>query len=397
MFYKHCSPKPSDVIERPARVRLRLGLRAYLVWMFCLLGVLHANQAIAQSRMLRTTAGSFTSRGKHCLDEQKRKLMLEHFMGGSINPLGIENQLVLTYCIPFIEKPGILFDYTKLEFGLANYISPTHIHVGPTVRFAPLSFLILRAELTGFYIWPIPLQGAGFIMTQGYEDFKRETVSPKLGEATDMSGVRVALGATLQGSIPLGKWVDILFANGLTGEFWRVSNGDDVRYPSKFFYAAKLDAVINGAGDWALLNNAALLVSIKPSKNHAIRLGVSDSLVYIAGNNYKGNIVAGLLAWSVNNLHDLAKSFAFFLRVGTFTHHAFRVGSGITLAGGLDITYELMSTPTRRAIEEQEAPPPPDAATSATTTLPTPTQTEMPKASPTPPSDAAAPAAEGPK
>jgi hypothetical protein len=34
------------------------------------------------------------SRGKHCLDEQKRKLMLEHFMGGSINPLGIENQLV---------------------------------------------------------------------------------------------------------------------------------------------------------------------------------------------------------------------------------------------------------------------------------------------------------------
>jgi hypothetical protein len=121
---------------------------------------------------------------------------------------------------------------------------------GPTVRFAPLSFLILRAELTGFYIWPIPLQGAGFIMTQGYEDFKRETVSPKLGEATDMSGVRVALGATLQGSIPLGKWVDILFANGLTGEFWRVANGDDVRYPSKFFYAAKLDAVINGS--WGL-------------------------------------------------------------------------------------------------------------------------------------------------
>ena len=174
---------------------------------------------------MRATAGSIGSRGKHCLDEQKNKLLLEHFMGGSINPLGIENQLVLTYCTPFIEKPGILFDFTKLEFGLANYISPTHIHVGPTVRFAPLSFLILRAELTGFYIWPIPLQGAGFIMTKGYDDFNKETVSPKLGEATDMSGLRIALGVTLQGALPLGRYVDVLIVNGLTGEFWRVANG----------------------------------------------------------------------------------------------------------------------------------------------------------------------------
>lgn len=353
---------------------------------------------------MRTTAGSIGSRGKHCLDEQKNKLLLEHFMGGSINPLGIENQFVLTYCTPFIEKPGILFDYSKLEFGLANYISPTHVHIGPTVRFAPLSFLILRAELTGFYIWPIPLQGAGFIMTKGYDDFNKETVSPKLGEATDMSGLRIALGVTLQGALPLGRFVDILIVNGLTGEFWRVANGDNTRYPSKFFYAAKLDAVIDGSGDWSLLNNAALLVSIKPNKNHSIRLGVTDSLVYVPGSGYKGNIVAGIFAWSVNNLRDLAKSFAFFLRVGTFTDHAFRVGSGITLAGGLDITYELISKPTRRAIEEQQQQPPADAATAATTTLeeakPAPAETPSDGAkatSPATPTDAAAPTAEGSK
>lgn len=353
---------------------------------------------------MRATAGSIGSRGKHCLDEQKNKLLLEHFMGGSINPLGIENQLVLTYCTPFIEKPGILFDFTKLEFGLANYISPTNIHVGPTVRFAPLSFLILRAELTGFYIWPIPLQGAGFIMTKGYDDFNKETVSPKLGEATDMSGLRIALGVTLQGALPLGRYVDVLIVNGLTGEFWRVANGDNTRYPSKFFYAAKLDAVINGSGDWSLLNNAALLVSIKPHRNHAIRLGVTDSLVYVPGSGYKGNIVAGILSWSVNNLRDLAKSFAFFLRVGAFTDHAFRVGSGITLAGGLDITYELISKPTRRAIEEQQNEPPTDAATSATTTLgetkpdaQTTPAPDSPAASPAVKTDAAAPTAEGSK
>ena len=336
---------------------------------------------------MRATAGSIGSRGKHCLDEQKNKLLLEHFMGGSINPLGIENQLVLTYCTPFIEKPGILFDYSKLEFGLANYISPTHVHVGPTVRFAPLSFLILRAEMTGFYIWPIPLQGAGYIETQSYDDFKRETVSPALGVAKDMYGLRTALGVTLQGALPLGKWVDILIVNGLTGEFWRVANGD---FASPFWYVAKLDGIMNGRGDWALVNNTALIVSIKPHKNHAIRVGVTDNLLYIPGSGYKGNIAAGILAWSVSNLRDLAKSFAFFMRVGTFTHHAFR--TGITLAAGLDITYELSSTPTRQAIEEQAAQPA-DAATSATTTLPADAAAAPSPATNAPASDAASPTA----
>ncbi|HND11354.1 MAG TPA: hypothetical protein PLY80_13010 [Pseudomonadota bacterium] len=354
-----------------------------------------ASQAVAQTKTLRATAGPFGTRGKHCNDEQKRKLMLEHFMGGSINPLGIENQLILTYCLPFVEKPGILWDYTKLEFGLANYISPTHFHIGPTVRFAPLSFLILRAELTGFYIWPIPLQGAGYIEVQGYDDFKAETVKPALGVAKDMFGLRTALGVTLQGALPLGKWVDILIVNGLTGEFWRAANGD---FASPFWYIAKLDGIMDGRGDWALVNNAALIVSIKPHKNHAIRIGATDNLLYIPGSGYKGNIAAGILAWSVSNLRDLAKSFAFFMRVGTFTHHAFR--SGITLAAGLDVTYELSSTPTRRAEEEQQAAPT-DAATSATTTLSetpaAPAAQQSPTASPAPADATTTPAPEGQK
>lgn len=320
----------------------------------CLLALVCPHGLQAQTRTLRATAGPPGSRGKHCLDEQKRKLLLEHFMGGSINPLGIENQLILTYCMPFLEKPGLLFDYTKLEFGLANYISPTHLHVGPTVKFAPLSFLILRAELTAFYIWPIPLQGAGYIQTKDYSDFNPDTVRPKIGEATDIYGLRTALGVTLQGAVPLGKRVEILLVNGLTGEFWKVANGDR---PSPFWYVAKLDGIMNGSGDWALINNAALLLSIKASQNHAVRIGVSDSLLYIPQSGYTGNIAAGLVAWSVQNLRNLAKSFAFFVRVGSFTHHAFR--SGITLAAGLDITYELTSSPTRRATletEQQAAP-----------------------------------------
>ena len=393
MFYYPSCPKPPGVRRCRLGGQLSDGLRAFLFLALCALVALSSGPARAQTRMFRPSAATVGTNGKHCLDEQKRKLMLEHFMGGSINPLGIENQLILTYCIPFMEKPGILFDYSKFEFGIANYISPTHFHLGPTLKFAPLSFLILRAEVTGFYIWPIPLQGAGYIETKGYSDFDRSTVSPALGVAKDMYGIRTVLGVTLQGSLPLGKWVDLLIVNGLSGEYWKVANGD---FASKFWYVAKLDGIMDGTGDWALINNAALLFSIKPHRNHAIRVGVTDNLLYIPGSAYIGNIAAGLLAWSVNNLQDLAKSFAFFLRVGTFTNHAFR--SGITLAGGLDITYELSSKPTRRVIEEQAAPPP-DAASATTTTLPT--DPAAPAGTPatdaTSPGTTAAPTAEGQK
>ncbi|HMU41595.1 MAG TPA: hypothetical protein PKE31_21485 [Pseudomonadota bacterium] len=364
--------------------RPRFGCLRAFSGLLCLLLTFASSAGFAQTRTLRATAGPVGSRGKHCIDEQKRKLLLEHFMGGSINPLGIENQLILTYCMPFLEKPGLLYDFTKFEFGLANYISPTHLHAGPTVKFAPLSFLILRAELTGFYIWPIPLQGAGYIETQGYNDFNPDTVKPPLGVAKDIFGLRTALGVTLQGAIPLGKRADLLIVNGLTGEYWKVANS---HFTSPFWYVAKLDGIMNGQGDWALINNAALLVSIKASANHAIRFGVADQLLYIPGSGYKGNIAAGLLAWSVSNLRDLAKSFAFFLRVGSFTHHAFR--SGLTLAAGLDITYELTSKPTRRLLEQQEA----EAASPVGGPDPAANSPPPPESSPAPDSSTAPPPA----
>ena len=92
-------------------------------------------------------------------------------------------------------------------------------------------------------------------------------------------------------------------------------------------FGQRLDRTLARLKTWMEANNAALLVSIKPHRNHAIRLGVTDSLVYVPGSGYKGNIVAGILSRSVNNLRDLAKSFAFFLRVGAFTDHAFRKGA----------------------------------------------------------------------
>lgn len=373
----------------------------------------------SQTRSWGATWGPSGGQGKHCLDEQKRKLMLEHVISGAHNPLGFENQFILTYCIPLTEKPSILFDPTKIELGLANYISPSSFHIGPTIRLVPLSFVTLRAEVTAFYIWPVPMQGAGYIETTNYQNFKEATANPPPGPAMDMYGIRAALGVTLQGSLPLGSKVEISLINGLTGEYWRAANDGRTR---KFWYVARLDGIMHGRGDWALVNNVALLVSIKPHPNHAIRIGFTDSLLYIKGSDaygftlpttnpdgscplsvcrtglfgkYVANITAGVLAWSVIKLNNRAKHLDLFLRVGAFTRHAVR--SGVTLAAGLGITYELSSTPTRDAIEASE-PPPPDAAIPATTTMtPTlPSATTNPAPAPTSEPPKPAPTAEEP-
>lgn len=369
-----------------------------MAFALALVALLAPGRAAAQKLSPKPGLGASLVRGgKHCLDEQQTKLMLNHYTAGSINPLGIETQFRLSLCKPLIEKPGILWSFSRIDHGLVTFISPTHIHVGPSLHVAPLSFLVLRAEVTGFYIWPIPLQGAGFneVIAEkkdpnmrgcfldkdrpidpsdkqagadpsnpycDYNPQKGETPvnafhndllnRPANGYRASQStyGVRAALGVTLQGAIPLGQRADLLFANGFTAEYWRVASDG-------YYFLARRDVMMLGSGDWVLANTAALLVSIKVHPNAALRIGATDDLVYTPNFGYTGNVAAGLVAIQVNNLRNLAKQFAFFLRIGGFTKHAFR---GIetapwTLAGGFDITYELWKRPTKKALEQEAA------------------------------------------
>ena len=108
----------------------------------------------------------------------------------------------------------------------------------------------------------------------------------------------------------------------------------------------------------------------------ALRIGATDDLVYTPANGYLGNVAAGLISYGVSNLRNLAKSFALFVRLGTFTHGFRHVGpnplnhanpiqppGAVTIAIGLDVTYELAKRKTRRAADKDlQAPPPPPAA-----------------------------------
>lgn len=359
------------------RATLRLSLGPVLITTLALLGSLRS-PAIAQRLATRVAASSPAPfRGSHCLGESKQKVLLEHYLAGSINPLGIGNTLRLSLCVPFITKPGIVFDLTNVEIGSVLLTSPTDVTGGAFINFVPLSFLVLRAEASAFSIWPIPLQGAGFITLNNANQFTLKSLSPSpfgndpAGTAT---GGRFLLGMTLRGEVPLGKWLSIAVADSFAAEYWRVTESTWApaeREGKTLFYAARRDVVLQGPGDWVLANTAALLLGIKATPNFTIRVGATDDLVYVPSQGYVGNIAAGLLLLSIKNLRNLAKDASFFLRTGTFTNHAFR--GGITFALGFDITYELLTRPHRRPPSPTPPDEPPaDAAPAAPAPAPTP-------------------------
>ena len=310
--------------------------------------------------------------GKHCLGETQNKLTLEHTIAGSINPLGIGNIVRLGWCTPLIRKPGLLFDFTNFDIGALFTNSPTDVQVGVQAFLSPLSILVLRAEATVFYIWPIPLQGAGFITVNSPQEFTLARLSPDptgtnrttgLPEtpATTAYGGRVMIGATLQGQVPLGKKLDIAAAIGANLEYWSLNSSALMGLPAGGgFYSARRDVILLGSSDWVLLSTAALLLNIKIHRNSSLKIGGVNDLAYVPSHGYLGNIAGGLLVWNVANLRQLAKNFNFFARVGTFTHHQFR--AGVTIALGLSVVYELSPKPGKLPPPEPTVQPQPATA-----------------------------------
>lgn len=339
--------------------------------------------------------------GKHCLGEQQQKVLLNHYLAGSINPLGIGNSMRLSLCTPLITKPGILFDLTNVDFGVLLLTSPTDVTGGAFVNITPISILVLRAEISGFGIWPIPLQGAGFITLKSADDFTLNSLSPSpFGEnpAGTASGGKFLIGATLRGEVPLGRFLSIAVTDSFNAEYWRLTNStwDPAAAAGKeFFVSARRDVALRGPGDLVLANTAALVFGINPHRNVVLRVGVTDDLVYVPSHNYLGNIAAGLFAISVKNLRNLAKDGSFFLRVGTFTHHAFRTGGGITFALGFDVTYEIIKRahPRPQTAEPAYVPPQP-VADPTLTPLPPPASEAAPSVPPPVPPTPAPPAPE---
>lgn len=295
------------------------------------------------------------STGKHCLDEPYTRFTISHTLAGQINPLGSEQHLIASLCVPLIKTPGILFDYTHFEVGLSNYLSPSYDHQGGFISIAPLSFLKLRVEAAGLYIWTIPVDGAGYFSFPGYNaDFSEDT--RPASRAGTAGGAVVGLSATLQGAAPLPKDLKILFTDTFLAEYWVVGDKD-------FYYNLRRDAIL-AQTDWVARNSGAVLLEVPISSNVSLRAGFTDETTFVPRSGFVNNIAAGIATLLVHRIGSVIRNFQPFVRAGVYTHHnsvnEFRQGEGNAVIG-INAVYDVAT------FGQSAAPPeatPPSPATS---------------------------------
>ena len=273
--------------------------------------------------------------GKHCPSGDQTQLVLDQALLAALNPSGLEHRLRLSVCTPLITRPGVLFDYTNLEAGLLNFVAPTQLHLGVYVKAVPLSFLVLRAEVSGFHTWTIPIPGAGYIPLAGYTPFDAAVIDPPPegpGAPTSAHGLRGLLGATLQAELPLAGPYSLILYDAFNSEYMRVGN-------APFYYDVRHDVVLAGPGDWVLQNTALALVSLAFDDRHALRFGPSDDLIHVPASGYVANLIAGTAVFVVRGISPRLPLLEVFVRGGLYSAHAFRAGEP-SFAAGLHLQYD---------------------------------------------------------
>ncbi len=270
--------------------------------------------------------------GSHCLGDGCAKLVLNQFLGGKLNPLGVEHRLELGPCLPLIRKPHMLFDFTNLRFGAINYVSPTYAHLGGFFAISPLSIVELRAEVSGLTIWPIPMSRTGYNAVAGYgAPFGPDDLPA--GNGGSAWGVMAAFRPTLRARVGLGQSpLSLVVNDGLALEFWQV--GDEA-----YYYNARRDVVL-ARKDWLLANTAIVALEIPVHPNATLMLGGMDDVVYVPASEYLEHKVSGLVSIRLDRLGKGMRDFQPFVTVGVYEQHA-EFDNQIWIGIGIAAAYPL--------------------------------------------------------
>jgi hypothetical protein len=255
----------------------------------------------------------------HCLGEPGKRLILDETLVGVVNPLGVENQLKASACWPLVERPGLLFDYTNVELGLYDNLSPIYVQQGAFVSVTPLSPLVVRVEAAGVQYWPLPLSGAGYFGVADYRADYREAALPA-SRARAATGAELGASATLQGAIEVSRRVSIVVTSAFAAEYWVLGS-------AAFYVNMRRDAILARA-DLLAKNTALALVQITRGKA-IMRAGIVDDLTAVPAAGYVANVVGGTAMIDFRHLRPALHELSAFVRVGAYTSHAFRTGVNV--------------------------------------------------------------------
>jgi len=270
--------------------------------------------------------------GRHCAGRYREQWVLSQLFAVQTNPEGAYNQFRLGACFPLIRTPGILYDYTNVELGIINELTPAFTHLGGYAQIAPLSFLVFRVEMTGLVYWPLPFPRAGYYpLDHGYgSGFSSGDLHE--GEGQVETGWNLNLITVLRGMVRFNSVWGLLLMNILNVGYWDIGEGS-------YYFNMRWDVVLNGS-DWVIANELFLGLETRLTDDFAFRYGFFDSYRRVPNAGYDGHQL-GIFAmgWWPKPFPALW-DFTLFVRAGYYTDHAFRTDS-FSVTGGLMTQYEL--------------------------------------------------------
>lgn len=227
---------------------------------------------------------------------------------GLINPMGAEHMLRAGVRAPLSDSADVLLRDTYVEGGAVNYTSPIYTMNGGYLEVSPLAFLILRAEVSGIFMWPIGMDGGGHYPVEGYS---ANVGSLPAADGEHAYGWNVQLGGTLQGAVPLGP-LRLLMWSQLTLELQSLGTAEHYFFP-RF-------EVVLAREDWMLASSNLVLFEIPLSEGVALRIGAYDDMRYVFRSGYVANQVGPIVALTIENADPAVPEITAFVRAGFNTN-----------------------------------------------------------------------------
>ena len=216
---------------------------------------------------------------------------------GSYNPLGLQLVTKMYYSVPLVHLPGVLWESTRIDFGIQNNLSPGYDLAGIFINIEPIAVfnLTLTAQATSYF----KALGYGFYSLSGYgAGFD----GPALDALTSQNAFGYIVSAAPTFKIAAGPIVVLD-----TGTFTYFNAGGGNGY----FYERIGNTVLAGS-DIELANQAYVLTTILPG----LLCGVNDSLLYVPASGYVSHRINAIGIYTIK----LTGTFSVYaaLTAGTF-------------------------------------------------------------------------------
>ncbi len=248
-----------------------------------------------------------------------------------VNPLGAEHNARFGLCLPLYESADPVLALNHFEAGVSTYLSPVYFVPGAYAQIVPVSFFVLRVEVHGLTVWPIPIAGAGYYARSGYDQSWSQDQVPA-SDGGSANGFSMRIMGVLRFQVPLTESLSILALAATWTETNILDRGQywlDVR-----------DDMVAASGDWVIDQEAVLLLQARWPEGFGLRFGAFSALRTLPSAGYVGHQLGPIAMMSFGRVDPHVYGLGFFLRMGIYTSHRFRTGTPSAMLG-VNVDWDL--------------------------------------------------------